>query len=882
MARKSHRDRLNFGDPLFLGKCIRGRRQGIATADSSFCRRLRFETLEDRRMLAITVDTLVDEADGSIFDGDVSLRDAIAAASAGDTIDFDPSIYGKTIELNQVLGELSIDKDLTIRSPSSENLRITIAAGHGMDGMPKTGDGIRIFNIDDGSIVTSKAVSLEWLLLKGGDVTGAGGAIRSIESLLLTRVTVSDNFASGDGGGIYLETPIVGGEAIFTSSVITNNTSEGNGGGIAVSASVFPLYPWRYTISYSIVEENSSANHGGGVFADINAQVQLTIAESTISGNDAGNRGGGIYLTNEGVAELNDNSVQSNSATTVGGGVFIRNMGTASVSYSSIDGNSAELEGGGLKVVTDGGPAAATTTVTNTTFFDNRTVNGRGGGVSAFSLSPLSVTTIKECNISNNKTGGNGHGGGLYLYQRSGTTEIQGSTVAGNTSGNSMSTNNRGGGIYLEFAGQHDSGAVTLVNSTISGNLATGDGGGIAVADYGSSSVEIRHTTVTQNSADWSGDPAIPYGNFSGDGGGIALIAGTPVSLSLDHTIVAGNMDNSDPLFPIVFVRPDVFGPVSARYSLIGDDLGATINDRGGNQIGNAAAPIDPLLGPLANNGGPTPTHALETISPAVDSGFSLALPGVTVPSYDQRGDPFGRVYPDSFFPLFSRIDIGAFELQPTPVQTGTWKDAIKYSGLSLEDTDLLDANDDPHTIQALEETHQNLFVFEAETNDLFEDLVGLLEEARGTSLQIFAAVDAPHLASSTPNRWGAVETSCVGWSGAGTACDSAETNWLDAWKDAASEFSELSLVYHNLAGFVINDFSNYVESAEVALGVAADVGRLTRSEVQEIADAAHSHNPAFQFWTHMNFQGVGQIITEGFVLGSSGEATFDEKMSRS
>jgi len=75
-------------------------------------RSLRCECLEDRRLLAITVDTLVDEADGSITDGDISLRDAIAIAPAGDTIDFSTSLDGGTILLT--MGELSITKSLAI------------------------------------------------------------------------------------------------------------------------------------------------------------------------------------------------------------------------------------------------------------------------------------------------------------------------------------------------------------------------------------------------------------------------------------------------------------------------------------------------------------------------------------------------------------------------------------------------------------------------------------------------------------------------------------------------------------------------------------------------------------------------------------------------
>ena len=78
-----------------------------------FMRRLQNESLEARNLLTIiTVDTLTDEADGSIVDGDVSLRDAIAAAAPWDTIDFDSSLSGGTILLT--MDELWITRSLTV------------------------------------------------------------------------------------------------------------------------------------------------------------------------------------------------------------------------------------------------------------------------------------------------------------------------------------------------------------------------------------------------------------------------------------------------------------------------------------------------------------------------------------------------------------------------------------------------------------------------------------------------------------------------------------------------------------------------------------------------------------------------------------------------
>ena len=87
-------------------------------------------------------------------------------------------------------------------------------------------------------------------------------------------------------------------------------------------------------------------------------------------------------------------------------------------------------------------------------------------------------------------------------------------------------------------------------------------------------------------------------------------------------------------------MRDDVSGAVLATYSLVGDDTGATITNNGGSsQIGSSVMPIDPLLGPLADNGGPTRTHALLAGSPAINMGDSMAAAGMGgVPFNDQRG----------------------------------------------------------------------------------------------------------------------------------------------------------------------------------------------------------------------------------------------------
>ena len=121
--------------------------------------RLRVELLEDRRLLAITVNTLVDEADGSILDGDVSLRDAIAAAPLNEAINFAASLTSggpATLQLGQLaqLGTLSIGKSLTIQGPGVHLLTIKAPPR-----LPQT-DGFRVFVIDDGNAnVDAKSLS---------------------------------------------------------------------------------------------------------------------------------------------------------------------------------------------------------------------------------------------------------------------------------------------------------------------------------------------------------------------------------------------------------------------------------------------------------------------------------------------------------------------------------------------------------------------------------------------------------------------------------------------------------------------------------------------------------------------------------------------------
>ena len=174
------------------------------------------------------------------------------------------------------------------------------------------------------------------------------------------------------------------------------------------------------------------------------------------------------------------------------------------------------------------------------------------------------------------------------------------------------------------------SGTTTLTNSTVSTNTTSGGdqeaGGGV----FNSATVNLNNSTIAFNTA------------AAGAGGGVENV-GTATAVS---TIFGDNTAATD---------ADFSGTVTASASLFEDLTGATIlaGALGPNIVG-----VDPNLGPLANNGGPTQTHALLAGSPAIDRGVNpLGL------IFDQRGFFFLRTI-DGNGDGTAIADIGAFEVQ--------------------------------------------------------------------------------------------------------------------------------------------------------------------------------------------------------------------------
>jgi hypothetical protein len=297
-----------------------------------------------------------------------------------------------------------------------------------------------------------------------------------------------------------------------------------------------------------------------------------------------------------------------------GGGIL--NSENLAVSGCTISDNRASSQGGGIANITGGN-----LTVTNSTISGNL-AGFNGGGI----LSYQGSLTVSQSTISGNSVG-SGNGGGVH--SSSSPTTIDSSTISLNYAAGA-------GGIFSENAG------LTITSSTISRNSVQGSGGGLVAF----SGLTLRHSTVTLNRSDSDN-------NGGGTGGGLLVAAGAV----MEHTIVAGNLRST-------FLFDDISGTLAARFSLIGDGTGATITDNGGNQIGTAASPIDPLLGQLANNGGPTMTHALQFGSPAIDAGDPTVMAGSGgAPLFDQRGATFDRML-DGDIVGGARIDLGAFEFR--------------------------------------------------------------------------------------------------------------------------------------------------------------------------------------------------------------------------
>lgn len=287
--------------------------------------------------------------------------------------------------------------------------------------------------------------------------------------------------------------------------------------------------------------------------------------------------------------------------------VFIINAGTAaSLSYLTlVDGFGWQLAGG---ILNNGSLTLDNSTVSGNVMATDAGDFWQGGG-GIYNGDGATLNLI-DSTVSNNQAGWSG--GGVYSFFNTMTTIVR-STISGNVS------NDVGGAI-------RSLGNMTITNSTISGNTATGWHGGAIFQTDGD--ISITNTTIANNVApDWA-----PSTLFIGQFGG-----GFVPTLILTNNLITGNQWYACELY----ASGTVGNVVSGGHNLI--------QDGSCNPLASDTIVWDAMIGPLADNGGPTLTHALLTGSPGID-----AADGVACPATDQRG--VAR-------PQGPECDSGAFEL---------------------------------------------------------------------------------------------------------------------------------------------------------------------------------------------------------------------------
>jgi hypothetical protein len=357
-----------------------------------------------------------------------------------------------------------------------------------------------------------------------------------------------------------------------------------------------------------------SANHSRvmSVSGTTFAASHLTLT----NGENAAGAGGGLNLDSA-TATLTDATIFNNKAQ-IGAGIFATATSTVTLVDSTVSGNTASVDGGGIEILGEGYLSLTHTDVTG------NSSSARGGGVFLYILGGSSTFTATRSSISGNTAvGSTQSGGGVYGTGCASMTFVD-STIAGNTA------NHQGGGVLAHGCD------VTMVNTTLTGNTSTvGSAGALYITN---DTATLINTTIS--------------GNTAHDTGGIVIY---DANLVMNNTIASANTSTYAPSVAVADLSINGTSSAGASFSL----LGTALNASAFNGLANHNVFSDtPILGPLQNNGGPTLTMALLAGSPAIEAGSNALAQFAGQPlQYDQRAPAFLRRFN-------TKVDIGAFEYQ--------------------------------------------------------------------------------------------------------------------------------------------------------------------------------------------------------------------------
>jgi predicted outer membrane repeat protein len=642
----------------------------------------------------LVVDSTSDTDDGDYSEGQFTLREAIAWSNATpeiETIRFSAELEGATIVLADAV---VFSRSAIIDGPGMDLLTLD---GGGRSQMMEIGD-LSYYESSSGlvtigglSFTNAVTALLVWdsLTLDGVRVTACGGDAAAIVNRNLLTITDSEivaNHNNGDGGAIYSSYSMT-----ISGSTIRDNSATGDGGAIWASSTLL--------LSDSTLSGNTAAGSGGATWGSSRFTIEGCVFSMNVAGQDGGAAYAELWHYAAVPLEVTGTRFESNQASGDGGAVWGRGGFTGcTFADNTTGGEGGAIRGDRLDIAgsaferneADGGGAiwAEELEVSDSTFsqnhagdggailvhetadiaesrFEGNTATGRGGAIACTEADgannpPPVVAEIAACALIGNTAGTDG--GALFSTA---DLSLTGATLSANeatrggalfsdgtiTISRSMFEQNAasasGGAIYQQasddgtayvetslLAGNHadgDGGAIwtngdfRASNCTLSGNSAGGSGGAVAV---GAGATTLRFCTVAFNTALDRGAAVV----IDDDAGGLLL---TSSSLYTDNTV--GGL-------PSTFADASGAGlDAGSDHNLLdsAQNAGGLANGQLGNLVGLPAGIL-----PLADNGGPTQTHALEAGSAAIDGG------GSPLPT-DQRGA--SRL-------LDEGADIGAYE----------------------------------------------------------------------------------------------------------------------------------------------------------------------------------------------------------------------------
>ncbi|MDG2991576.1 filamentous hemagglutinin N-terminal domain-containing protein [Candidatus Synechococcus calcipolaris G9] len=454
------------------------------------------------------------------------------------------------------------------------------------------GDGGTVINWADNSTVFNGTI-----MARGGQLGGDGGFVETSGAASLHV---------GDHGRVDTTAPLgtTGTWLLDPSDLTINATSDNNiSGSPNFNTTNSPAVLTATTLQNALLANNVTISTAGGTGG--NGDITLNTNVTWTSGNSLTLtmrrfiRDSGLFNHGTGNVTFNLNQVNPETTDPVPTSSIqavhnaLPTNPTVHPGTRTINLGAGTYQGATLTLnrnVTIQGQGAASTILSGQ---NTRRVVNITGGTTTVNLHDLTITRGNSGDFT---------GGGIL---NNGTLTVTNSTISGNTA-------TAGGGII-------NTGMLTVTNTTISGNTATNTnsgGGGIA---NNNGTVNVTNSTISGNTA-------------NGSGGGIFNNNGT---VNVTNSLISGNTAPTGP-------EINNNGTLNLTgNNLVGQNntLGISGTISSGIENVNYFAPSVPtsqIIGPLANNGGPTQTHLLVFGSPAINAGVNASVPGTV--TTDQRG----------------------------------------------------------------------------------------------------------------------------------------------------------------------------------------------------------------------------------------------------